>query len=100
MSRVATSNDQPIDNEAFLAMMRVNVGRSRRHIAAQVRIIEDLAAYGPSLYLETARDLMVTMRGHLSMEETILARLERQAASTPGTPRPATTTWTLPIPPS
>ena len=67
----------PIDYQAYLAMMRANVARSRHHIVAQTRIIADLSAHGPSAYLDTARDLIVTMEGHLAMEEAILERLER-----------------------
>ena len=67
---------ETLDHDAYLAAMRENVARSRHHIVAQARIIADLAGHGPSEYLDTARDLMVTMQGHLAAEEDILARLE------------------------
>ena len=68
-----------IHHQAYLETMRENVARSRQHIVTQTRIITDLSAHGPSPYLETARDLIVTMEGHLAMEEAILERLEHNA---------------------
>ncbi len=78
MSRKA-SCPVPTDAAAYLTAMRANVARSRQHILAQTRIIADLSLHGPSTYLDTARDLIVTMEGHLAIEEAILARLERKA---------------------
>lgn len=63
-------------DQVYLEMMLANVARSRGHIVPQSGVIADLIKHGPSVLLETARTLMVTMKGHLASEEDILARRE------------------------